>query len=251
MLYGLKLKKRLYMSKFKKKLKDFIKLNVFNFYKKSYAQCGEDMMIDAALRGLNINKGTYLDIGAHHPYYFSNTQFLYEKGFSGVNCEPNPYLHKMFESKRKRDTNLNIGISIYSEDVELDFYSMNPPTLSTFVKDEAERYAGMKAHEIEEILKIQTMNINKVIETYYKECPNFISIDVEGLDCDILRTFDFTKYSPEVFCIEVAEYNINGTYQRVEEIDIIMKDNGYFIYADMYQNAIYVHKNKWDKRISK
>jgi FkbM family methyltransferase len=238
------------VSKFKRKVKDFIKLNIFNFYKKSYAQCGEDMILDCIFRALNIKNGTYLDIGAHHPYYFSNTQFLYEKGFSGVNCEPNPYLHNMFLSKRKRDTNLNIGISIYEEDIELDFYIMDPSTLSTFVKSEAERYSGMKIHKIDKIQKVQTININKVIDSYFDACPNFISIDVEGLDYDILKTFDFEKYNPEVFCIEVAEYNIDGSYKRIKEIDKIMKDNGYFIYADMFQNAIYVFKDKWNKRIN-
>ena len=236
------------MKKLKRQVKDFIKYKILNVYKKSYAQCGEDMILDCIFRGFNIKNGSYLDIGAHHPYYFSNTQFLYTKGFSGVNCEPNPYLHKTFVSKRKRDKNLNVGVSIYDEDIELDFYIMNPPTLSTFVKEEAERYAALEGHQIVKVEKIKTMNVNKIIELYFDSCPNFISIDVEGLDCDILRTFDFKKNMPEVFCIEVAEYHIDGTYKRIEEIDQIMQDNGYFIYADMYQNTIYVHKNRWDNR---
>jgi FkbM family methyltransferase len=206
------------------------------------------MVLDCVLRGLNIKKGTYLDMGAHHPYYFSNTQFLYEKGFRGVNCEPNPYLHKIFLKKRKDDINLNIGISIGENNSEQDFYIMNPSTLSTFSKEEANRYVEESGHSIEKIIKAKIYNINGIIEQYCKQVPNLITIDIEGLDYAVLKTLDFDKYKPDVFCIEIAEYHTDGSYKRIKEIDELMNANGYFIYADLYQNTIYVNKNKWDKK---
>jgi FkbM family methyltransferase len=236
------------VSKIKRKLKDFIKLNILNFYKKSYAQCGEDMVLDCIFRGLNIKNGTYLDIGAHHPYYLSNTQFLYDNGFNGVNCEPNPYLYKMFKLKRKRDTNLNIGISIYEKNQELDFYIMNAPTLSTFSKEEANRYVKEGGYKIEQVLKAQTYNINNLIEKYCKGTPNLISIDIEGLDYLVLKTLNFDKYRPEVFCIETAVFNTEGALKKNLKIHEYMLEKDYFIYADLYENTIFVDNKKYKNR---
>ena len=69
----------------------------FRHQKKSYAQNGEDLIIDFAFREVfKINQPSYLDIGAHHPFCFSNTQLFYERGSQGINVEANPFLHKFF-----------------------------------------------------------------------------------------------------------------------------------------------------------
>jgi hypothetical protein len=58
--------------------------------KVSYSQCGEDIIINFILTCLKIDKPTYMDIGAHHPFRFSNTALFYEAGCHGINIEPDP-----------------------------------------------------------------------------------------------------------------------------------------------------------------
>lgn len=78
-------------------------------YQISYAQNREDIILSGFF---DINKkGFYVDIGAFHPEEDSVTKIFYDKGWQGINIEPNPRLYRLFEKSRKEDINLNIGIS--------------------------------------------------------------------------------------------------------------------------------------------
>ena len=119
------------------RLKSFFKKKVQ--YKKSFSQSGEDLIVKYIFDILNIYKPSYLDIGAHHPTYLSNSALLYLNGSKGINIEPDPLLFKKFLKGRKNDINLNIGISDKEE--VLDFYILNNPTLNTFSKKKVKAMA--------------------------------------------------------------------------------------------------------------
>src|SRR5687767_12978486 len=103
-------------------------------YKKSYSQSGEDMIVNFIFEQLGINLPTYLDIGAFHPYIISNTAFFYDKGCTGINIEPSPVNFKLFTKARKRDINLNIGIS--EKEQTIKYYNFEEPALNTFSETE-------------------------------------------------------------------------------------------------------------------
>lgn len=78
---------------------------IFDVYaKKSYSQEGEDMVLQRIFDGKT--NGFYVDVGAHHPFRFSNTYFFYRLGWSGINIEPNPEASDLFQSARRKDINL-------------------------------------------------------------------------------------------------------------------------------------------------
>ena len=208
-------------------------------YKKSYSQCGEDLIVNNVLKSLKISNPTYLDIGAYQADYLSNTYFFYKKGLSGVCVEPDPNLFKEFKKKRKRDICLNIGVGLDNRD-EADFYVMSVKTLNTFSKKEAERYQSYGTKKIVDIIKIPLISVNSIIEKNFKQTPNFVSIDVEGLDFDIIKSFDFSKYRPEVFCIETIEYTEDRSGRKINEIIELMKSKKYSVYCDTYVNTIFV-----------
>jgi hypothetical protein len=93
--------------------------------KSSYSQSGEDLIISFIFDTLRIKKPSYIDIGAHHPYFISNTALLYENGSRGINIEPDPVLFKKINKVRKKDINLNFGIG--EKESVMDFYIMHPP----------------------------------------------------------------------------------------------------------------------------
>jgi hypothetical protein len=111
---------------------EILKMVSNNFKKVSYAQCGEDLIIQCIFNLRGIDKPSYIDIGANHPFFISNTRLFYEKGCRGINIEANPDLLGDFMKYRPRDINLNVGI--YENEAELDFYIMKDNTLSTFSK---------------------------------------------------------------------------------------------------------------------
>lgn len=81
-------------------------------FKISFSQTGEDLIIHFIINALKIDKITYLDIGANHPFNLSNTYLFYLLGMKGVCIEPDPKLSKYISEKRKRDKCINIGIGI-------------------------------------------------------------------------------------------------------------------------------------------
>jgi len=212
----------------------------------SYSQFGEDILVKSALESLGVYDPTYLDIGANHPFYLSNTYLFYSAGCRGVLVEPNIVLCENLKKKRKKDICLNFGIGV-SDDAEADFYIMDADVLSTFSKSEAESVEAQGTYCIDKIVSVPLVNVNSIIDEYFTKTPNFVSIDVEGLDLSILQSFDFSNHRPEVFCVETLEYNEHVRAPKIKEIINFMLENDYLIYADTHINTIFVDNKRWNQ----
>ncbi len=206
----------------------------------TFAQTGEDIIIDFLIKAKQIKQFTYLDIGANHPTKFNNTFKFYRQGYRGVNIEPDPNLFTTLKKIRASDFNINIGIAAESE-AEADFYIMHTPLLNTFSKQEADDLVSKGLSSIKAVVKIQLKTVTSIIEEYFKNhAPTFINLDVEGLDEEILRTFPFDKFRPYIFCIETVHYTNNASSEKRKEIIDLMKINGYEPFADTYINTIFI-----------
>jgi FkbM family methyltransferase len=205
----------------------------------SYSQSGEDIIIEELFENLKGKEKTYLDIGANDPVICNNTYLLYRKGWSGVLVEPDPAMCKIIKSKRPSDTILNIGIGLSNAgDAPFYLFPGRLNTWSTFSTEEAsirETASGIKAKKI----AVQLKTINNIIEQYFTACPNFISIDVEGLDLDILKSFDFNRFQPDVFCVETISFSMNNEGKKVQDISELLLSKNYFVYADTHINTIF------------
>jgi len=215
---------------------------------RSYSQCGEDLIANYIFDNyLRISKPTYLDIGAHHPMYLSNSFLFYQKGSYGVCVEPDPDLCTTIVQKRPKDVCINAGIG-FSHDKTADFYIMNEKTLNTFSKSQVEYYESRTGYRVEKRVTIPLLSVNDLIKKYFDPCPNFVTIDVEGLDIEILRSFNFETYRPEVFCVETLTYAEDKTEHKIQNIMQLMDNADYFVYGDTYINTIFVDKKAWKNR---
>lgn len=214
--------------------------------KVSYAQCGEDLIIDYAARTLGLQEVSYLDIGAHHPIYLSNTYLFYLQGQRGVCIEPDASLLAPFRKHRPRDILLNVGIG--PEAGRRSFFVMTTPTLNTFSRPEAERYASYGTQKIERVEEVAIARIGSVLAEHFPQAPQLVSLDVEGLDFEILREFDFARVRPALFCVETLTYVEDGSERKLSEIIDFMLAHGYFVYADTYVNTIFVDRTAWSRR---
>jgi hypothetical protein len=220
----------------------------FLFKNNSYSQTGEDIIIRFIFLSLKIDKPTYIDIGAHHPFYLSNTALLYENGSNGINIEPDSSLIKLFNKYRKRDINLNIGISDI-DDVS-DFYIMNVPTLNTFSKKETERYSNEGNYFVKDVKKMHVIKFNELIDKYANgSYPDFLNIDAEGVDEIIIKSIDFKIRPPIVICIETISFSTNGMGSKNNDLISYIKSKGYILFADTYINSIFVLKSIWERGI--
>ena len=169
-----------------------------------YSQAGEDMLLSCYYDAKK-HKGFYVDVGAHHPYRFSNTAYFYKRGWHGINIEPTPSLFKAFPRYRKRDINLNVGIG---NGETLTFYVFNEGALNTFdpalAQERDDTYNGDSHYEIIDKIQVQTYTLRDILDQYLPEgvSIDLLTIDVEGLDFEVLRSNDWTKYIPRFILVE-------------------------------------------------
>ncbi len=212
----------------------------------SYAQCGEDLIVDYVLAMLHVDTVSYLDIGAHHPRYLSNTYYFYRQGGRGVCIEPDPNALSAFQQARPRDVCLPVGIG--ASPGTADLFLMTTSTLNTFSREEAERYQSYGKERIERVISVEIKTVTQVLEEYFELVPDFVSMDVEGMDLSILKGFDFDRFRPKVFCVETLTYAEDGSEEKISELPSILEQNGYLIYADTYINTIAVDRQAWSNR---
>jgi FkbM family methyltransferase len=243
-------KMRIILSKIKKKIISKT-TNVFNgnkFKKISFSQTGEDLIVKYIFDNLGIHNPSYIDIGAHHPYYISNTALFYKSGCRGINVEPDPTLFKEFLKFRKEDININVGIG--NCDSELDFYIISASTLNTFSKEEAEKYSKQGNYTIKSIEKIKVRTLTAILNDFSNGLfPQFLSIDAEGVDEIIIKEIDFEKNFPIVICIETISFSTSGNGIKNSALIDYLVDKGYMVYADTNINTIFVKESFWKKQV--
>jgi FkbM family methyltransferase len=212
----------------------------------SYSQFGEDLIVGYLFHSLGQEQPTYLDIGANHPKFISNTYYFYRAGSRGVLVEPNPRLCKLLRSARPRDVVLQVGIGLTAAThAEFFMFGGFADGLSTFSRSEATHWeaVGMKDHgkiPVEKVIQVPLVPINQIIaENFAGLAPNFLSLDVEGLDLDVLKGLDFERFAPDVLCVETLGYSEHQTTFKKTDIIEYMLARGYLVYADTRVNTIF------------
>jgi FkbM family methyltransferase len=209
----------------------------------SYSQAGEDAVLAFLFADKKLDSVSYLDIGTNTPDDCNNTYLLYKKGNRGVRVEADKTLIPDIRNKRPDDKVINAGVAVSDADVA-DFYIFNIKGLNTFDKEEAERRQSHGTYQINEVVKVPLVNINNIIKENFETYPDFLSIDIEGLDLDVLKSLDFNQYPVPVICVETCIYSENHIRPKDHSIAAFVLSQGYEVYADTYINTIFVHK-KW------
>ncbi len=210
----------------------------------SYSQSGEDLIVKYIFDAMGLKNPTYIDIGANDPWRLSNTALFYQSGSRGINIEPNPNLFEKIVQTRTKDINLNIGVSDVED--ELDFYVVSVPSLSTFSKKEADRYVREHGYHIETVMRIRVETLPNLISLHSRgRCPDFLSLDVEGLELRILQSINYDSSFPIVICVETISFSETGQGTKNDAITKFLESKGYMVYADTYINTIFVSKDIW------
>ena len=215
--------------------------------KKSTAQSGEDMILCHILREQNIatHQITYLDLGANHAKFLSNTYHFYQKGVHGVLVEANPALIGELKFYRSGDVILNRCISSTSGET-VDFYVLNGDGLSTPDKESAEASIRENpALKIEQVVPVKTITVDEILDTYFDKTPTIVNLDIEGEEINILNSIDFTKHRPLIMIIETIPYRKHLVVGlKNQEIVDFMASKNYIEYAFTGINSIFLDKEQ-------
>jgi FkbM family methyltransferase len=209
---------------------------------RSWAQSGEDRIAAFVLEQLGITRPLYLDLGAHHPTHLSNTYLFYRQGARGVLVEANPALHEQLRRKRPKDTCLNLAVA--PQDGTVSLHVMDASTLSTTSPRDAQAYRD-HGHQVVGTVDVPALSPASLLSLHLPRTPHLVSLDVEGLDLKIVRSWPFETHRPEVFVIETLEYTQDHNERKLTEIGDVMADHGYLAYADTHINTIFVDETAY------
>ncbi len=186
-------------------------------------------------RNDNGNVGIYVDIGAYHPKLFSNTYLFYKKGWSGICVDPNPEIGKMFAMTRPRDIFLNVGVGEKKQKNKksknpkkelsgwipgqarndmgkyMEYFMFDDGAANTFSVEQVEKNQAV-GRKLLGTKKVKTESLENILDKYLPkgEKIDLLSVDVEGMDLEVLKSNDWKKYRPRVIICEDLNFDLDG-----------------------------------------
>jgi FkbM family methyltransferase len=181
-----------------------------------------------------------VDVGAHHPRRFSNTQRFYERGWNGINIEPNPDALVMFMRQRKRD--INVGCGVAEANSQLTYYMFNEPALNSFDTS----VAGRRAEDRYTVIGTRDVPVKRLDSILEESLPegmqiDFMSIDVEGYDYQVLQSNDWSRFRPSCLLVEAFDFDLERP--AGSPIHIFLDSNGYRLFAKTFNTLFYIDRS--------
>ena len=212
------------------KEEEFKKLIESKFCKSSFAQFGEDLIINKLLS--KIPYGNFLYLGSFHPIHFSNTLLLYLRGWRGVNIDGNKEMIEISKKIRPFDKNIYKYLSDHEGENYYVFDNKNPAMNRVVNK------INTIDNQKEQAVKIITCTLNNVIKDYENNLQKlyYLNIDLEYQDFAILKTFDFKKYHPLVISIEIHNFDFN----KQNDVSKFLNKQNYSIHSYIKPTAIFI-----------
>ena len=204
-------------------LKQKLKEIIYKRYNISFAKSGEDIQLRKLIN--NNKPGVYFDIGCWDPIKASNTYYFSLRKWKGICVDPNPELKELYKAIRPNDIFINKGISSQTGEI-IEYYMLGEDCKSS--RNTLDKAFLAKNNLLDKITKttsIQTIRLDALISENYSpnERLDFFDIDVEGLDLDVLKTNDWTKYRPKIVLIEsdlsLKNDMISEITQYLESVD--------------------------------
>lgn len=164
----------------------------------SYAQRYEDLHL---LRCFGAQAGGfYIDVGAGHPVHDNVSFAFYLRGWSGITVEPNPWLAQLSAAVRPRDRRIQAVLG--ASDGEATYYLVEDfHGLSTTVESHA-RAALDEYGKQAQAMTMPMMTLRRLCQEFAPADIDFLKIDVEGAEADVLAGADWDRFRPKVAVLE-------------------------------------------------
>ena len=149
------------------------------------------------------DSGFYVDVGAHYPRRYSNTCFFYNRGWSGINIDADPDAVAALRRERPRDINVHSGVA--AEVGNLEFIRYFEPAVNTFDRDLVrERERADYEHKVSSTIRVAARPLAHILREYLEPGHpiEFLSVDVEGMDLEVLQSNDWSAFVPRFVLAE-------------------------------------------------
>jgi FkbM family methyltransferase len=190
----------------------------------SYSRSGEDLIIEEII-GVHKYNGFYVDVGAYHPIEYSNTYKFHLKGWNGINIDASVEVINNFNKIRPNDKNINVAIGEGNE--ELKYYMFNEdPSMNTSSEEFMVKIMKENSFTLKETRLVPVKTLGSVLKEHLRTDQeiDLMSIDVEGLDFEVIKTNDWTLFRPKVLIVETS-----AALEDIQSLDmtVYMRNLGY------------------------
>ena len=208
--------------------------------KHAFSWEGEDLLVyKIAQDYLGITIGFYLDVGAHHPHAMSNTQFLYDRGWRGMNIDATPGSMAAFHLMRPEDINLELGVA--QTESQLLFSMFSNPMLNGFLPPEVVALQVQNGAKLIEQRVIAVAPLSSILRLHGIHSVDFLSIDVEGLDEEVVKSLDLAACRPKLILMEVLGARDIADIQS-NSATKLMNELGYTLFSRLHFSVLYMDK---------
>jgi hypothetical protein len=161
--------------------------------------------------------------------------------WTGINIDPMPGSKALFDKYRPQDVNLEMGVSATRQ--QLTYHIFNEPALNTFSPDKVEEYTQDPKYQVIKEKKIETWPLADILDHYLPagRSIDFLTIDAEGLDMDVLRSNNWKKYRPTYILVESNPFLLSDMDNC--ELGQFMQQAGYAIFAKTYYTYFFKNMN--------
>jgi len=211
----------------------------------SYSLSSVDLIVDYIFKYKN--DGLYIDVGCQHPISNNNTYILYKKGWNGINIDLDKKNIDLFNISRPDDTNINVAVSDKSGNVNLFYYHDGSP-INTINSQNAD----YQKNKFKKIKLIKSENLNKILANInFNKKVDYLNIDVEGHELNVLKGFNILKYKPSIISIVYLDYKMKQLELKNNNLENIINSNiykyliqnKYFFVNWVHGDLIFAHKN--------
>ena len=183
--------------------------------------------------------GFYVDVGCFHPIRFSNTLFLYQKGWTGLNLDLSKKTIDLFKMSRPKDLNLNYGVG--DKNCEMEYYYNKDIFQSNTFNDQFKDHF-LKPQNLKK-KRIEVKTLSYLLNLYFpQKTIDLLDIDAEGFDYEILKGIDFKKNIINLIMIEVHHFSKETIDKSIKIRNLLEQEGFILVCGDFPGNCVFRNK---------
>jgi len=200
----------------------------------SYSQEGEDMILQRIFQ--EFETGFYIDVGAYHPKHLSNTYYFYQKGWRGINIDAMPGSMDLFRHLRPRD--INIEAAVASKKQEIPYNVFRGRALNSLDPNWADERSIDRSEVVESYIVV-TSRLDDILARHLPpdQSIQFMSVDVEGFDLEVLQSNNWMLFRPEYVLVEIWHLHLDRAHDH--PIVKYLYSQGYYLFGKAYSTVFF------------
>jgi len=213
-----------------------LKLNLLKYKLKYFFKNNDNDLNLFLKKKLKKKNGIYIDVGCYHPIRLSNTKFLYDKGWKGMNIDLSKESIDLFNISRPNDININLAIG---EKMEKKFFYYNKGLHHANTLNENFYNKFLKSHNIKKH-RIDVVPLSFLLKKYFKNKNiDLLDIDAEGNDLQVLKGINFKKNKINYILIEVHNFDKKTKINSIKIWKLLKKKKFKLVFGKYPGNCVF------------